>query len=455
MKNFSSLLSAGLIIVVTCLFLPSCKKGPSGNPEDKAGQRLFTVSELQADFRQLRKFLEKSHPQLYRFTSQREFDSLFETHYRMINKPMTTQEFYSIIVPLVARVGCGHTALWSPDGYWDTAPERMFPLSVYAREGQLFVIHGYHQPSPVGFGCRILSVNGLDAGDMVGEMLGNISSDGFIMTKRYRRLNSVFPYLYALNYGFPEEFEIMVSEKGKAKRLRLEPIPRSVVVAYHDSLVATGVIKKEDLNLELVDGGTALMTIRTFAYYDDNKGFNNFIDSSFQVIYDHRTGNLVLDLRGNDGGDPFCSSHLLSYLENKPMIYFQRPYGTYARLNQPLPMAETPFTGKQYYLIDGMCFSTTGHLASLLKYYRLGTFIGEETGGTYTCNDASHDTYLKHTGYRLQSARFSFATAVIGLPQDHGIMPDYPVEAPIDELIRGDDTVLAFALELIQQDRSK
>jgi hypothetical protein len=102
-------------------------------------------------------------------------------------------------------------------------------------------------------------------------------------------------------------------------------------------------------------------------------------------------------------------------------------------------------------LIDGMCFSTTGHLSALLKYYGLGTFLGEETGGTYACNDASHDTVLKHTGYRFQSARASFATAVIGFPEDRGILPDHPVRPSIDEVIMNQDAVLEFALELIQQ----
>ena len=209
--------------------------------------------------------------------------------------------------------------------------------------------------------------------------------------------------------------------------------------------------RREDLWMELKDEQTAILTIRTFAYYDDNKGFNRFIDSSFQVIHDHDIQHLVIDLRGNDGGDPFCSTHLLSYLQKKPVIYFSQPYGRYARLNKPLPMAENPYKGSQYYLIDGMCFSTTGHLTSLLRYYGLGTFIGEETGATYTCNDASHDTKLKHTGYRLQSARGSFATAVIGFSPDKGILPDQPVRQSIDEVIMNHDAVLEYTLQLIKQ----
>ena len=455
MKNFLPILSAGLITLFTVLSYPACMNRSSGSQEDKAGQGKFTVDQLQADFRQFRQFLEESHPKLYQFTSRRTFDSLFEAHYQMIHHPMSTQEFYRILIPLVARVGCGHTSLWTPDGYWDKAPQRMFPLGVHALDGKLYVIHSYNQHCPVKKGSRIISVNGQNVETQVDEMLGNIWSDGFIMTKRYRRLNNVFPYLYALHYGYPSAFEMVVRENGTEKMVSLKPVSRLVITTYRDSLVASGAISREDLGMELEDAKTAILTIRTFAYYDDNKGFNRFIDSSFQVINDHKIQNLIIDLRGNDGGDPFCSSHLLTYLQRKPLIYFREPYGKYARLNKPLPMADIPFNGNQYYLIDGMCFSTTGHLTSLLKYYGLGTFIGDETGATYTCNDASHDTYLKHTGYRLQSARHSFATAVTGFPLDRGIMPDHPVQATIDELIRGDDTVLAYTLKLIKQNNLK
>ena len=70
---------------------------------------------------------------------------------------------------------------------------------------------------------------------------------------------------------------------------------------------------------------------------------------------------------------------------------------------------------------------------------------------TYTCNDASHDTNLKHTGYRLQSARGTFATAVIGFPLDKGILPEHPVRQSVDEVIKNHDAVLEYTLDLIMQ----
>ncbi len=388
---------------------------------------------------------------MYRFTSEAAFDKLFESGLESIADFLTTQEFYPILIPIVARIGCGHTSLWTPDGYWDRAPEKMFPLGVYARDGRLHVIHSYNQESPIEFGSRVIAVNGLEVDEFLGEMLGNIWSDGLIMTKRYHRLNNVFPYLFALMYGYPDQFDLTVAGDEGETKINLEPIPRSLIEDYHDSLVLSGIIRLKDLELDLLDDNTALLSIRTFGWYDNVKGFRRFIDSSFQVIRENDIKNIVIDLRGNDGGDPWCSSHLLTYLQRESLVYFSRPYGKYAPLNQPLPIAEHPFTGEQYYLIDGMCFSTTGHITSLLKYHQLGTFVGEETGATFTCNDASHDILLKNSGYRVQSARRSFATAVSGFPMDRGIMPDYVVRPTIEDVIQNHDAVLEYTIDLVKK----
>jgi hypothetical protein len=447
-----AVLAKGLVIATVLIHLSSCRLGPTGkdNGSEVPEPHKYPIVELQDDFRQFREFLEESHPRMYRFTSRHAFDSLFDAQYVSIGEPMTAQEFYSILAPLTAAVGCGHTSMWVPRGFWDEAPDRMFPLGIHARDGQLYLVHSYSRETPVKFGSRILSVNGLESTELVNKMTGNISSDGFITGKRYQMLDREFPYLYALNYGFPEKFTLAVEEEGREREVTMEPLSRRLIRAYRESLVNRGLIREQNLVMEVLGENTALLIVRTFAYYDNVKGFKRFIDSSFQVVREHGITDLIIDLRGNDGGDPFCSTHLLSYLQNEPVVYFRYPYGRYARFNQPLPMAESPYNGRQYYLIDGMCFSSTGHFASILKYYELGTFIGEETGATFTCNDASHDTELKHTGWILQSARRTFAAAVTGFPEDQGILPDHPVRQSIEQVIANHDAVLEYTLELIR-----
>jgi len=168
------------------------------------------------------------------------------------------------------------------------------------------------------------------------------------------------------------------------------------------------------------------MTIQTFIYYDRVSMFKEFLENCFQEIHEKKIANLILDLRGNDGGDPFCAVPLFSYLENESVPYFAEPYGKYSSLAEQIPLAENHFTGNLFTLIDGRCFSTNGHFCSLLKYHKIGKFIGTEGGATYKCNAGKNmEIHLKNTRIMLYFGRSTFAAAVENMDKSHGILPDY------------------------------
>jgi len=195
------------------------------------------------------------------------------------------------------------------------------------------------------------------------------------------------------------------------------------------------------------------MTISSFIYYDRVDYFKGFLDSCFTLIKEKNIENLILDLRKNDGGDPFCAIPLFSYLEHEPVPYFAEPYGRYAEFANPIPMAEKRFTGNLYTLLDGRCFSTNGHFCALLKYHKIGKFVGTESGATYTCN-AGRDLMvrLNNTRFMLYFGRSSFAVAVEGMDQREPIKPDYPVHETIQDLLEGRDVYMETAMKLIVRD---
>ena len=80
---------------------------------------------------------------------------------------------------------------------------------------------------------------------------------------------------------------------------------------------------------------------------------------------------------------PFCAAHLLSYLADESFTYFEKPYGKFAELAEPVSVQEKRFRGNLYILIDGGCFSTSGQFCSLLKFHKIGQLIGSEPGGAH------------------------------------------------------------------------
>jgi len=199
------------------------------------------------------------------------------------------------------------------------------------------------------------------------------------------------------------------------------------------------------------DKKTAVMTVKTFSYYDRVGYFRDFMDRSFRQIKEKGIENLILDLRGNDGGDPFCAVILYSYLEKEPAPYFAEPYGKYAELAKSVPLPENRFTGQLYTLLDGRCGSTNGHFCALLKYHRIGKFVGTPSGSTYKCNAGKNtEVQLDKTSVILTLGRSTYAAAVEGMDKTKPIMPDYPVKETYQDFLDGKDVYLEAALRLIE-----
>jgi len=91
------------------------------------------------------------------------------------------------------------------------------------------------------------------------------------------------------------------------------------------------------------------------------------------------------------------------------------------------------------------------HLCSLLRFHGLARFVGEESGGGWSCTDASRDTVLPHSGLRLRSSTLQFRAAVSGMERGRGIVPDMGVSATIDDLIAGRDPVLDAAFRWLSE----
>jgi len=360
----------------------------------------FTVEELRHDFTQLRRILENEHCCLYEYTDKNEFDGLFEHQFRRIEEPMRPEEFFRILSPITAKIGCMHTAVWMAGGYFESNSD-----------------------------------NSADA-----------FNPHFIDTQ----LENRFSVLYSSVFGFPASYKVSFTPPGGGTRL--EKVLRPADIGSVRKAVYSK-FNHPPLTLEFVNGKrTAIMTVKTFIYYDRVEYFKNFMDSSFQRIRENGTKSLVLDLRGNDGGDPFCAVILFSYLQKESVPYFSEPYGKYSELAKPVPVPENHFRGTLFTLIDGGCGSTNGYFGSLLKYHRLGAFVGTPSGSTYKCNAGKNmEVTLDHTSMILTLGRNTYAAAVDGMDKSKPIMPDHLVQETYRDFLDGRDVYMETALNLIRR----
>ncbi len=404
---------------------------------------MFPMRELHEDFAQLRQTLENRHCCLYAHTARPDFDALFDRQQRLIDRPMQPHEFYHVVAPIAAAIGCGHSSLWMSEAYWTYAGDRLFPLRIRMMEGYPVVVGYYGSEQEVPIGSIILEINGRPMNEITRELADMYTADAFNPHFRMVQVERRFPMLFARTYGFPPRYTVLYALPG-----RKTSATATLRSAGIDAVRASVFVAPQLLFDLRAKDSAAVLTITSFSYYEREDQFRSFLDSCFQVIRDRGIGRLILDLRGNDGGDPFCAAALFAHLEQEPTPYFAKPYGKYAALANVIPRADPPFDGQLITLIDGSNFSTAAHFCALLKYHGIGTMIGTETGGTFACNAAAHELHLSHSRLLMLVPTATFVTAVKDMDINRGIAPDYPVSQKYRDFLDHRDTVLDFALKL-------
>jgi hypothetical protein len=447
-----------LIFFIICITL-SCKiKSDNPPAAETPDTRIFNVQQLQEDFQLFRDLLENNHPAIYLYESKENFDLMFDSAYASITREMTQIEFLRLLAPLVAKVNCGHTFIDLSESYKEYRSNnvRVLPLGVAFLDGKAYIYQNYSRSSEIILGTEILSINNSPVASILETLLNGIASDGLIETSKYWKINRYFFQFYSYLINNPDDFELRCIAPGETDEftLSIEALPFNEVAETYSVLNPDTIIGR--LALEVIEStGTAILTIKSFAT-GVTPDFKSFMRASFQDIIGRNLKNLVIDLRGNGGGGPVYGADLISYLIDYPFTYFSEGIRTaYPSLWHPKDPHEPNFNGNVYFLIDGGCFSTTGHFCSLAQFHNLGIFIGEETGGSFYCNDNHAIRSLPNTGITLQYARTTWATAVTGYVKGRGIMPDHTVNSSLDDLINGFDRQMAYVLNLIASGTSK
>lgn len=405
-------------------------------------QKTYPLSQLQEDFRQFRKIIEKRHPKLY--LDPQDLSILFTTQYNLLRDQMTEIEFYRVLSPLVGSLGCGHTNLTVSKAYEDYLQKngRYLPVLIKIINDHAYIIQDLSGQG-IPEGAELLMINGQAMAEIISSLLANLTADGYNLSKKYYIMNNWFNGIYhyfiddstqfTLVYRQAEDGPIVTKTVAGIKNQQMQMTTMSIYF-----------LRRNDQYVKAFTEDYALLSIKSFSL-NDKKKYRAFIDEFFQEIAAQEISQLILDLRDNWGGNPYYASYLLSYLISTPTSYFGKAPFYYAKYKKTLKPAEHRFTGRLYILINGASFSTTGHLCSLLKSHQIGVFIGEESGGSQVCTDASLKYTLRHTKLRLHCATTVFRTAVSNLPPGRGVIPDYPITPTLQDYLEGADPQMELA----------
>jgi hypothetical protein len=468
---------------------------PAGQPA-AAWEQKIEPEKLRADFKLARRALEEGHSGIYRYTAKEKLDELFDRAEKSLTQPLSMIEFYRVLAPVVAAIKCGHTQVGTSRELLQelASKNRLLPLEVRVLDRKVYVFrdHSSQPASPALAGMEIRSINGVAAAKIVETMLAAASGDGDIQTSRLLQIGSwpVFSIqLYCLmGLGAPYDVVFWDAHDKKELSLRLEggeissakfpQRPRSAASLKFLDQDKIAVLKINQFGGQVVGEGEG--------EGQPKKTLHEFYKESFAAFKAKGTKTLILDLRNNGGGADELGRLLLSYLVEKPFKYYddlvlnalefsflkdtnkgkpfpedqveRQPNGKYRLVKHPNWGEQQPsqptFTGKVLILINGRSFSTTSEFLSQAHFLKRATFIGEESGGGYYGNSsgAMPAVTLPHSKLVVRVPLLTYYMAVSGYKDAaRGVIPDYPVQYSIAELLEGTDKELALALELARK----
>jgi hypothetical protein len=426
--------------------------------------RQFTVSQLKDDFTVFRTSFEKKHPNLYLYTPKQRLDSLFDSLYQQINRPMTLGEFYKHITIVSSLIKDGHDYILPPEDTrtYNNKNENFFPLHVTWIDGKLYAdMNCTADSTAIKDGAQILSINGMPAGDVMKQLLDRQVRDGYSETYPVWILNNYFREYYSYIFGNPALFTIVykTSDAGVALTTKIKALAKDSIGYYiHKKYAARLTEKKEGQGVFLETNKTletAILTIKTFdddVLRDDySQNFRSAVYGYFDKIKKDNIHTLVVDLRDNQGGDPENGILLLSWLLDTPFTMIQK--GPSSGVHKPV---KEPYKGKLYVLVNGGSFSNTAMVSSCLDSFKRAIFVGQETGGNkFILSGDAEDIELPATKIHCQVSttpyilRADYKTTNNG----HGVIPQYITAPDIEDILRGEDRVKEYVMGLIRDEK--
>lgn len=443
---------------------------------------------LLADFDLLIGALKAAHPRLHHYRPEAEVSAAFAEARDRLDRDMTVPEFYRVAAQAVAAVDDGHTQL----GALEEQHRRVMPFDLLIEGERAWVSRSYGPDGPAP-GAEVVAINGRSIDEVLAQMRSGVPRDYGLESGKRAVISERFASYYADLVGSTAEYELTIRREGGRETVHVAAMPRTEV----DSLRREA-LRQPPIAWRMLDDATAYIDLNTFNngnFEASERTFAGALDSAFQFVRARGADALILDIRGNGGGQSSNGALAASYLLDAPFRYLtsvrattdvlpviahtqwaeqaeasqaeyasilaRTPDGKYevtgdwypTRMVEP---AEWTLPGDVYVLTDGRVSSTGSDFAAILHAHGRATFVGEMIGGSYDGNASGVTARIRlpHTGVRLFLPLFDFTMASGPPPHPSGAFPpDVPVQIGIDDLLAGRDPVLAAALNRAATDR--
>lgn len=475
---------------------------PTTTPADKRIRAL----DLQADVTILRRAYETLHPGLYRYNTPAQMDAAFRALELEFQQDRTLAEAYLAFSVFAAKVKCGHTYanFFNQSSPVQAALFQAPRIPFYFRwlGDRMIVTRSFAGDPRIRAGTEVLTLNGVPVAHVLARLMTVARADGNNDAKRIAYLQvegtsryEAFDIYWPLFFPSKSPLVTLRVRAPGTSRVRTIEVPPA---SYADRLAAMAASEGADAavgaplwELRLLDDRVGYLRMPSWVLYNSKWNWQGSLAETFATLTNRGATNLVVDLRGNEGGSDVGDvivSHLIAapvprqavtrlvryravpddllpYLDTWDPSF--KNWGSAAidsterfyRLRRDadddpggvIVPALPRFTGRLWVLVSATNSSATFEFAQTVRQNHLGTLLGQPTGGNQRGINGGAFFFL-----RLPRSGLELDLPLIGqFPDvdrpDAGLQPDIVVVPTVKDIASGRDPELEAVLARLRQ----
>lgn len=418
-----------LAAMLACCTLPAAAAAP---PQQCAATDCVPAEQARSELDSLYAKMRELHFNLYARVSKANYDAHLQKLTGSVTAPMPRPALNLLFQRLLAFGQVGHARTDAPiqDALAHVqSGGKILPLNVTIRDGTMLLDDWADAEGKLAPGSEIVSIGGTPVPELYRQLRSIVSADTDHLL--LAQVEQALPlYLYLL-LGPVERIKVETrSADGRTDLSDVAAVDFATMEAFRPAEpVEKPALDPGKRESRMIGDKVAYLRPGPFGNIAgeassgedyDPAPFEKFLSEAFQRFVAEQATDLVIDLRGNQGGDNSFSDLMIARIADRPFRFASRfqvkasaankahyakqkiepgslmalmaasenraPNGSIYSVDLPMvqPRTSNRFDGRVWALIDRHSYSNAAVVAAMIQDYRFGTLLGQATADLAT-----------------------------------------------------------------------